>query len=105
MDTEQLQIDDRHTTAATPANADEHVSLVDRLAGVTIPITPDVPENATGTTAFFLFSNVHRQQVRDTLQSHMQGSGKVGIGQIGKKIGMNRMWQNTMRGPAINEIM
>lgn len=103
-DTGQLNIDERHTSADTPATTDEQASLVERLAGVTIPITPDVPDNATGTTAFFLFSNVHRQQVRDALQQHLQGSEKLGIGQIGKKIGMNRFWQCTMRGPAIHVI-
>lgn len=87
-DTEQLEIEERVTTADVSACADEQAPLADRLAVVSIPITTDVPDSATGTTAFFVFSSVHRQQVRDALQRHIQGSQKLGIGQIGKKIGM-----------------
>lgn len=86
-ETEQLEVHDRQTTADVPAIAEASLPLAERLAGVSIPITTEVPDNATGTTAFFLFSSVHRQQVKETLQCHLQGSEKLGIGQIGKKIG------------------
>lgn len=81
---------DDGTMADPTAPFDDPNPLAERLAGVSIAVDTEVPEDATGTTAFFVFSSVHRQRVKAALQSHLQGSEKLGIGQIGKKIGVDR---------------
>lgn len=52
-----------------------------------VSIEEAVPEGAQGTTAFFLFSNVHRSRVKSHLQASVQEGQKVTIGAVGKAIG------------------
>eukprot|EP00892_Ulva_mutabilis_P004812 jgi/Ulvmu1/2702/UM014_0158.1 len=81
-----VDADERQTTADVSADADGE-SLAERLARVAVPVETEVPKGASGVTAFFLFSNVHRQRVKEALQSQLRDSEKLGIGPIGKKIG------------------
>jgi hypothetical protein len=51
-----------------------------------------VPEGAQGVTAFFLFSNVHRERVKAHLQISIPEGGKVTVGMVGKCIGS--LWKD-----------
>ena len=59
------------------------------------PIVVDtvVPDGAQGVTAFFLFSNVHRDRVKQNIQHSLPEGGKVTIGMVGKRIG--QMWKSS----------
>lgn len=84
---QQDDMNDRQNAADVPNEVGGQGSLADRLACVSISVQEDVPEGASGVTAFFLFSNVHRQRVKESLSSNLRGSEKLAIGHIGKKIG------------------
>ena len=58
----------------------------------TVPIDATVPEGAQGVTAFFLFSNVHRERVKAHLQQTLAEGEKVTIGMVGKCIGA--LWKS-----------
>ena len=57
-----------------------------------VPIESTVPEGAHGVTAFFLFSNVHRERVKAHLQQTLAEGEKVTIGMVGKCIGA--LWKS-----------
>ena len=56
-----------------------------------VSIADKVPEGALGTTAFFLFSNVHRDVVKTALQARATEGEKVSVGTVAKSIGV--MWK------------
>ena len=59
--------------------------------GTGVQVESKVPDGATGSTAFFLFSSVHRDRVKSHLQQTLPEGEKVTIGMVGKKIGA--LWQ------------
>jgi hypothetical protein len=87
-------VSDEHQTRGNEVAREDREktrSVTDRLDSILCPIEEEVPEGAQGQTAFFLFSNVHRDRVKAAIASKCEGDGKVTIGQIGKKIG--ELWK------------
>jgi hypothetical protein len=77
--------------AVSPPNADADMAAGEQpsFQGITIATTP--PGSAQGVTAYFLFSNVHREQVKAALKADLPESSKVTIGMVGKKVG--ELWK------------
>lgn len=80
----------RDAAEASTSHAVEGVAAA-TADDVAVPIVETVPEGAQGTTAFFLFSNVHRDAVKQALQAGAPEGEKVSVGTVAKQIGA--MWK------------
>lgn len=58
---------------------------------VQVTLSLEVPSGAQGTTGFLLFSNVHRERVKEALKAQLSADEKVTIAAIAKQIGM--LWK------------
>jgi HMG (high mobility group) box len=77
------------------ADADDTMMTTDAgkaPAPLEVQIEETVPDGAQGTTAFFLFSSVHRDRVKHAVQASLLDGDKATIGMVGKRIG--QLWKS-----------
>jgi hypothetical protein len=76
-------------TSVDAMDTEDPVSAV--VPPCTVPFEEAVPDGAQGSTAFFLFSNVHRDRVMQHVQKSLPQGVKATIGMVGKQIG--HLWR------------